>query len=496
MNSMIWKIFTTIFRLVCIIVAIIMASKCYVRYLKEETSYEMTFSKFNGQPNSVYPSVSMCFSMPFIKERLNKLVQGVTPEKYQSFLLGHTFEKEFQNISYEDVSLRLDEFLVSSELVKKSTNESDNHTNISRKDVSVKSLNLYNWRILKCFTIDIPFVKNNLIDGLYITIKRSVFPGGIRPMDGWEHPFGLSFYYHQPEHFFKAFSSRRVVWPQTSLQNYSVVMYVSHIEVFTRRQRKGRPCKKRENYDQWLLEHLMSTENCVPPYWNSTKGIPSCQTKEQFKKISERFWTHFYSNGDNGELTPPCREIRKILVEYEDSETYPRIPDENLLLQIYFRQSNFKETSERREYDEQTLFGDVGGYVGLILGYAIVGLPDFLLTALVLFRSYMDKVKRNQSLNAALIDILNESRNTPDNENALKHGTSDKSRTNHDDSALDTKSTVQKDHLESGDVFIENGSIVEIELPIVGTTDTKIRDIELLKQRLTYLEDVVLRSKT
>ena len=44
-----------------------------------------------------------------------------------------------------------------------------------------------------------------------------------------------------------------------------------------------------------------------------------------------------------------------------------------------FRQAKFRETKEILAYDVESLYGDIGGYMGLLLGYSILNFPTMIL---------------------------------------------------------------------------------------------------------------------
>ena len=44
-----------------------------------------------------------------------------------------------------------------------------------------------------------------------------------------------------------------------------------------------------------------------------------------------------------------------------------------------FRQAKFRETKEIVAYDVESLYGDIGGYMGLLLGYSILNFPTMIL---------------------------------------------------------------------------------------------------------------------
>ena len=47
---------------------------------------------------------------------------------------------------------------------------------------------------------------------------------------------------------------------------------------------------------------------------------------------------------------------------------------------MYFQDNTFLAIVQTREYCLQSLIGNAGGYVGLLLGYSILQLPDFFIT--------------------------------------------------------------------------------------------------------------------
>ena len=45
---------------------------------------------------------------------------------------------------------------------------------------------------------------------------------------------------------------------------------------------------------------------------------------------------------------------------------------------ITFRQTEFREITQTKAYDINTLVGNMGGYMGLLLGYAVLNFPDLV----------------------------------------------------------------------------------------------------------------------
>ena len=372
MASICWKIFTTILHLVCIFAATFCAFGCYSKYSEDLNSFDINFRKFNKNNNSIYPSVSICFTMPFINDRLNVHANEATAKNYSDFLVGSSYSEKLATIDYQNVSLQLKDFLVIAVVNDKSPSDAPNRGWTKMSDISEIGFNVHKSIFIKCFTFNVPFMQQVTLNSINIVMKRSVFPNSIRPLDGWGEPFGFTIFYHLPNQLFRSFSTVKRMWPMDPPKLYDITSYISNIEVLKRRQTKGYVCRDQEGYDDWLIQDVMDSVGCYPPYWNTTSSLPPCKTQQQFQEISKEFWDSFYSRT----LIPPCKEMLKVSMEYVDRTSWFKPDDDKLGFEVSFRDSSFKEAKEKQAYDAQDLFGDIGGYVGLFLGYALVNLPD------------------------------------------------------------------------------------------------------------------------
>ena len=66
------------------------------------------------------------------------------------------------------------------------------------------------------------------------------------------------------------------------------------------------------------------------------------------------------------------RLVHRLYIEFE----YSGIPtDDAWILRVTYRSEEYKEIKQVRAYDVQSLIGNAGGYIGLILGCSIRELP-------------------------------------------------------------------------------------------------------------------------
>ena len=82
---------------------------------------------------------------------------------------------------------------------------------------------------------------------------------------------------------------------------------------------------------------------------------------------------------------PPCQAIEKITYQYEEVEIKESEDDQLdhddapwFRIVLLFYAQTYKEISQVKAFDMEMLVGNVGGYLGLFLGYALLQIPDLL----------------------------------------------------------------------------------------------------------------------
>ena len=123
-----------------------------------------------------------------------------------------------------------------------------------------------------------------------------------------------------------------------------------------------------------MLNEIFLAVGCTPPYATSHHNISMCTEQNQMKQISNSQLNGLIGE-EYGEL--PCRGIEKInyaVTEIDQEET--AVP--YFTICFNFPELSYKEIKRVRDFDVQALVGNVGGYIGLFLGYALMMIPQFL----------------------------------------------------------------------------------------------------------------------
>ena len=103
--------FTTIFRLFCIIGAGIMVGYWIYKYHSNQDVTLLEYIPIENVENLIYPIPTICFVQPFIKSGLWEETNSTTFEKdYTEFLKGNVHNERYKNIKYDQVTPNLTDF--------------------------------------------------------------------------------------------------------------------------------------------------------------------------------------------------------------------------------------------------------------------------------------------------------------------------------------------------------------------------------------------------
>ena len=170
---------------------------------------------------------------------------------------------------------------------------------------------------------------------------------------------------------------------------------IQKVEVIKHRKTQKRPCN--ENWmkdDEKIMREKIKNVGCKPPQWKISSDYKLCSSKEQMEAFVEFDVTRY---------EPPCQNIEKIMYAYEEFEILDTWSDgfANLIdlfeanlfeVVLEFQDGTYMEIQQVRDYSVQDAVGDIGGYLGLFLGFALVQIPELLLTMYSWIEAYFLKI--------------------------------------------------------------------------------------------------------
>ena len=370
---------SNVYTLFCILTTLVLIIWCCYEYGKDEDVSEVLFKEFYEDEDSVYPEITFGFPNIFNETVLRKYDQTFNIPDYKNFLMNAIYwDAKMMDVDYKDVGMQLKDYQIEA-CFYESIYTLDPTVNICKNQtMQIKRLDMF---ANSYFTLQMPKDAYPTF-ATTIKIKSSVFPDGIRPPSA---KFVILFAY--PNQLFRSMSSAFYTWPlrtNASTKHYKMRFNLQSMKILRRRPKKEKPCFK-ENYDTKMLETVIEESGCTPSMWFTNRSEPLCRTKKSFQELYATTIDHLYRLTKNKKYLDPCLDIEKLQIDFAE-ENIPSVEGKSeddkegwFRLEYVISTNKFEEIKQVRKYSEQSLVGNLGGYIGLCLGYAILNLPTMIL---------------------------------------------------------------------------------------------------------------------
>ena len=369
---------SNVYTLFCILTTLVLIIWCCYEYGKDEDVSEVLFKEFYEDEDSVYPEITFGFPNIFNETVLRKYDQTFNIPDYKNFLMNAIYwDAKMMDVDYKDVGMQLKDYQIEAcfyETVFTALQE-----NCKNQTVQIQRSD---WFDKSVFTLQMP--KNAYPTyASSIKIKSSIFPDRIRPP--YAEFFVIVAY---PNQLYRSMSTALYTWPlrtNASTKTYRMRFILQNMEILRRRSKKENSCLK-GNYDRKIMETVIEDSGCRPGMWFTNRSEPLCRTKKSFQKLYANNIDQLYRLDKKKKYLEPCLDIQKLQIDFVEEDNPPSVKGVSeidkegwLILEYVITITKFKEIKQVRKYSEQSLVGNLGGYIGLCLGYAILNLPTMIL---------------------------------------------------------------------------------------------------------------------
>ena len=380
-----------LFNFFCYLATISLLSYCVHMYIKNDDVSEIVYKEYNDDSQSPYPSLTLCFKLKINLtkfELMNNQGYQISGSSYLNFLMGRYWDEKMLNISYDEVTESLKDYLVLAKTFK----------DYSLIDTTSKFLKGYRestlpttfGTIYKCLTFDMPNVIKQKVKFASIVFSTSLFPNGFLPTNDQL----LSSLHLPNEMLASAFATQWTWTPRSQSRTKCLQMQftIKSMTLLRRRDKLKDVCKNYPNFDENYKNAIMKKVGCRPPYWNSNINFTNCKSKKDLQLIAKYAFKGYSGSSDTENLvTKKCVELKKISFRFDENElnlnlmeqTNPELktiaPGNENITQFFvvFEDAGIKEIKQLRAFGIESLVGNVGGYIGLFLGFSIIQLPAF-----------------------------------------------------------------------------------------------------------------------
>ena len=364
-------------------------------YLKNDDASSIGYKDFHHHKEDVYPIFSFCLSS--MGGGLFKDTLGAECSKiYYKYLKGATSAStlipcedlyNITNTNYDDLVINVRKQIA---LNVQAIKEMDGKISI---------------KLLKSFdeSFDISYQ-----DSARICLTKRVEDGAkhlkieerVRGNATWLASLGarLDFYVHLNGQFIRALGKKAAVseiglglfnenekLDQLNFR-YTNKIDIDFIDILRKRHNSNVRCNRTSNNDveQWR-QYLVHKLQCIPLFMRyhikkSTPltNLPECD-QENLKEISENYTRSNFFEVFSKDYLPPCSQMSSVVTHYERLMKYPRenktIQTFNLIVRYPLE---YRETVNKRAYNFYALFSQVGGIVGIIVGYSLIQITDII----------------------------------------------------------------------------------------------------------------------
>ena len=410
MSNLSFQIAYYTFHMVCSLATICFISYCLYKYGQNEDLSQVTFQEFHKTKDNIYPSLTICVSTQFSEENLELYGEGINISTYTDFLNGELWDDRMVEIDYDNVTFNFEDYLLGIGMWvpdwryfsgeeyflydhRKLKSKSDMNNNASLTEMNYwkpKFYTSYRGVTQKCFTVDVPFTPQKKVWTFGIVFDSDIFPDGRRP---YYYEFGVKAHY--PGQFFNP-KMQRYVWDErneNSSEWVTMRFKIQKLEVIKHRQTSKTPCNQNwKKDDEEIMAQKVKSAGCRPSHWKTSKEFPICTSKEQMETFLEINVTRY---------EPACTSIQKIVHTYQEFEILEDWTQEWLdqidhafEVMLEFQDSRYMEIQQVRSYGVEDVVGDIGGYLGLFLGFALLQIPELFFNIYSWVEVYFLKQKR------------------------------------------------------------------------------------------------------
>ena len=155
---------------------------------------------------------------------------------------------------------------------------------------------------------------------------------------------------------------------------------ISQSKVLNKRENSREiPCNNHiQNYDKYLQLEAINALECVPVYWKDAlindTNFKECMSSEKLSKAYQ-----YFSNLEDLLLRKdkPCREM--YLLSIDSVNNHPSPEPKDIAIAFHYTETMYEEITYSKETMFENWLSNVGGFVGIFLGYSMLQFPAFLI---------------------------------------------------------------------------------------------------------------------
>ena len=360
-----------------------------LRYATNEDSSSINYKSFNKNPEDEYPTFSICLlSTPWHKLQHifdTDLIEkhAINSVEWNKLQKGQAIERKrwntkldisnFSMIDDDEFVPQFNKFLrmfVNKAITFEAKNETQSISflNHEQENESWPFFLSYADPDTKCFTrrqeYETDLIRTN--DRIWMNLDYLK-----------ETKISIQVYFHHTGQLTRSLGKPyfNMYGMELDNSNSRITLKLSHVSVLRKRENSQIPCDQElKDDDKRFRDEIINQVGCIPNYWKSlvsnNNHFKTCETSNEMSEI-------FYYLMNKDEILSlydqPCNYM-KVSVGALQQPYYPNY----ILLELAYMDESYQEFINAREFDIESFWAGVGGFVGMFLGYSLLQIPETL----------------------------------------------------------------------------------------------------------------------
>ena len=247
------------------------------------------------------------------------------------------------------------------------------------------------------------FQENNLVQQEYIELNIFGLNGyrlrnGLLDLDFYIHQKGQLLRklrnpnYHLDRHHIKQLQEKHKDNGNTDIKQ-EIKLKVAYVDVLRRRADSINPCDvELQNEDNKIRHSIIDAVGCIPAFTslflneslllNESSKYPSC-SKTEYRRIFELYGNFLQTKNW---YTQPCTKMSTIVTMADPVIETSGVASDLLFtgskqgfrieFTLEYLTESYRETITKLAFNMATLWSQVGGFIGMFLGYSLLQLPE------------------------------------------------------------------------------------------------------------------------
>ena len=353
-----------IFKICCGIATVVMIGYWIFKFNKNDDVSAIEYISYETYSDIVYPDLSICIIEPFTSPDVFSSAGGnISAAEYIEYIKGKkNFRDEYTKIDFYEVTLDIFEYVEHIQIYMRNQIIPEPLTCDKLENCPyVKFKNSFNgffggW-MTRCFGFNVDSKMVNNVNSLFVAFKKEL---NIILDRFSKHGSGQIFLVlSYPGQMLKNPGVWKSIWKNGNDSIGMLSVKVSTNEILRRRNKRKDPCfVDWIHFDETVLKTHHDAMACSPPYHKSSKPVCTLQkeimnSRYELNEIRNRY------------IPAPCEEMSSITFSAERLE----ISQNSKKTELYYNYPDkTKVIQQVKAVDFQTLIGNIGGYIGLLLG--------------------------------------------------------------------------------------------------------------------------------